>query len=59
MIPLVHPDLSQVSIEHILYALSDPTRLAIVSKLYSIDNVPCKAFEDFGKKTTYLIIIKH
>lgn len=28
MIPLVHPDLSQVSIEHILYALSDPTRLA-------------------------------
>lgn len=28
MIPLVHPDLSQVSIEHILYALSDLTRLA-------------------------------
>lgn len=47
---IFHPNINELSIEHILYALSDSTRLKIVTKLYKNGETPCQQFENLGKK---------
>ncbi|GGL61911.1 ArsR/SmtB family transcription factor [Sporolactobacillus putidus] len=46
-----HPDLNDIKVEQVLYALSDPTRLAIVKRLYESGEQSCARFEDLGKKS--------
>jgi DNA-binding transcriptional ArsR family regulator len=41
---LVHPDADQIEITRVLHALSDPTRLTIVSTLVANDEKPCGTF---------------
>jgi len=50
---LPQPDLAQLDLANILEALSDPTRLAIVSRLAAGDEpeVRCGTFLDLGSKT--------
>lgn len=43
-----HPPLEQVSVEQVLYALSDPVRLDVVRKLMKEGEVSCAAL-DCGK----------
>jgi DNA-binding transcriptional ArsR family regulator len=43
-----HPPIEQVSVEHVLYALSDSVRLAIVRTLVNEGEVSCAAL-DCGK----------
>ncbi|MDQ2079708.1 helix-turn-helix transcriptional regulator [Xanthobacteraceae bacterium Astr-EGSB] len=50
---LPQPDLAQLDLANVLEALSDPTRLAIVSRLAAGDEpeVRCGTFLDLGSKT--------
>lgn len=45
-----HPAIQDLTIEQVLYALSDPTRLAIVAKLAGVEEAPCQIFDYLGKK---------
>ncbi|MFX3617060.1 MAG: ArsR/SmtB family transcription factor [Sporolactobacillus sp.] len=47
----LHPDLNTIKVEQVLYALSDPTRLTIVKRLYESEEQSCAIFEDLGKKS--------
>ncbi|MGX7205531.1 ArsR/SmtB family transcription factor [Enterococcus pingfangensis] len=49
---ITHPNIDDVSMEQILYSLSEPTRLAIVSELDKEGEVSCNVFEHLGKKNT-------
>ncbi|HKO53288.1 MAG TPA: helix-turn-helix domain-containing protein [Polyangiaceae bacterium] len=51
MKPLVHPALEDITVEGILHALSDPTRVAIFSKIAdSSGSANCSAFLNVGEK---------
>src|SRR4051812_40474591 len=51
MKPLVHPALEDISVEGILHALSDPTRVEIFAKLAdSSDSSTCSSFLTLGHK---------
>lgn len=51
MISLTHPSLETITLEQILYALSEPTRLAIFRQLYrSQEERNCSSFSDLGQK---------
>ncbi|MGT2908074.1 ArsR/SmtB family transcription factor [Streptococcus dentiloxodontae] len=48
---LYHPDIEDIQIEQILYALSEPIRLAIFKELYnSMQERSCSYFSDLGQK---------
>lgn len=49
---LDHPDLANVSLEQVLTALGDPTRLEIFRKLLSEGCLPCGALVPGGAKST-------
>ncbi|WP_100487329.1 ArsR/SmtB family transcription factor [Sporolactobacillus pectinivorans] len=52
MRPLIHPNIEDINLEQLLYALSDPTRLQIVTRLYNNQGEQsCSHFEDLGKKS--------
>lgn len=46
-----HPDINELKIEQVLYALSDPIRLTIVNRLYEYGEQSCAVFEDLGLKS--------
>jgi DNA-binding transcriptional ArsR family regulator len=47
MKPLFHPSIGEVSVESVLHALSDPTRVAILAELaYSQRSATCSAFQN-------------
>lgn len=46
-----HPDINELKIEQVLYALSDPIRLTIVKRLYECGEQSCAVFEDLGLKS--------
>jgi DNA-binding transcriptional ArsR family regulator len=49
---LYHPDLSQISLAGVLYALGDPVRLQIVQQLAATGELTCSAFDcDVAKST--------
>lgn len=49
---LYHPDLSQISMAGVLYALGDPVRLQIVRQLAAEGELTCSAFDcDVAKST--------
>lgn len=51
MKPLVHPALDDITVEGILHALSDPTRVAIFAKIADAERAPtCSAFLTVGDK---------
>lgn len=45
-----HPEITDVHLEQILYALSDTTRLKIVDQLYQSGEQPCKVFDFLASK---------
>ncbi|MGT2947725.1 ArsR/SmtB family transcription factor [Streptococcus devriesei] len=48
---LSHPSIKNINVEQILYALSEPTRLAIFKELYSAqDEKNCGSFSSLGQK---------
>lgn len=50
--PLFHPSLKDLTIDGVLYALSDPTRRNIVGKLLNCDGMSCaKACQDLPPST--------
>jgi DNA-binding transcriptional ArsR family regulator len=49
---LEHPDLASVSLEQVLTALGDPTRLEIFRKLLTEGCLPCGALVPGGAKST-------
>ena len=52
MKPLVHPSLEDITVEGILHALSDPTRVEIFSKIAdSSCSANCSSFLHVGEKT--------
>jgi DNA-binding transcriptional ArsR family regulator len=42
---LFHPDREDIDLSSVLYALSDPLRLAVVSQLYCSDERSCGEFD--------------
>jgi len=51
MKPLVHPALEDITVEGILHALSDPTRVEIFAKIADSNCAPtCSAFLTVGEK---------
>ncbi|HET7545614.1 MAG TPA: helix-turn-helix domain-containing protein [Polyangiaceae bacterium] len=51
MKPLLHPSLEDITVEGILHALSDPTRVEIFAKLVASDcATTCSAFLTVGEK---------
>lgn len=51
MKPLVHPALEDITVEGILHALSDPTRVEIFAKMAdSKDSATCSSFIMVGEK---------
>jgi DNA-binding transcriptional ArsR family regulator len=49
---LYHPDLSQISLAGVLYALGDPVRLQVVQQLAAAGELTCNAFDcDVAKST--------
>jgi DNA-binding transcriptional ArsR family regulator len=47
MKPLFHPSIGEVSVESVLHALSDPTRVSILAELaYSQCSATCSAFQN-------------
>lgn len=52
MKPLVHPSLEDITVEGILHALSDPTRVEIFAKMADSDSsANCSSFLTGGQKT--------
>jgi len=52
MRPLYHPSVEDITVEGILYALSDPVRVRIFAQLVSANcDKNCSAFLQMGKKT--------
>ncbi|MES1179080.1 MAG: helix-turn-helix domain-containing protein [Myxococcales bacterium] len=52
MKPLVHPALEDITVEGILHALSDPTRVEIFAKMAdSASSANCSSFLTGGQKT--------
>lgn len=50
---IVHPDINDVELTAVMYALSDPVRLAIVRMAANSDKpLPCNAFTDAIAKST-------
>jgi DNA-binding transcriptional ArsR family regulator len=50
--PLVHPSIDDITVEGILHALSDPTRVEIFAKIAASDcATTCSAFLTVGEKT--------
>jgi DNA-binding transcriptional ArsR family regulator len=48
---LFHPTIDNITLEQILYALSDPTRLTIFFRLFNLeDEKSCSYFDDLAKK---------
>ncbi|EHJ52242.1 ArsR/SmtB family transcription factor [Streptococcus macacae] len=48
---LLHPSLDTITVEQVLYALSEPTRLAIFKQLYACQQERnCSFFSDLGQK---------
>ncbi len=48
---LFHPTLDNITLEQILYALSDPIRLTIFSRLFKLEEEKsCSYFDDLAKK---------
>ncbi|MDO5089260.1 MAG: helix-turn-helix domain-containing protein [Leptotrichiaceae bacterium] len=48
---LFHPEIENIVLEQIFYALSDSTRLTIFKRLYGAEKEgKCGCFEDLGKK---------
>ncbi|HXF43456.1 MAG TPA: helix-turn-helix domain-containing protein [Pyrinomonadaceae bacterium] len=51
MKPLFHPSIDEITVEGILFALSDPVRLEIFAKLAGGDTVSnCLAFQNLGDR---------
>jgi DNA-binding transcriptional ArsR family regulator len=51
MRPLVHPPLESITVEGILHALSDPTRVAIFAGIVGSNGSPtCSTFSSVGEK---------
>lgn len=51
MRPLYHPPVSEITVEGILYALSDPARVEILAQLSNADcEQTCKSFAKMGSK---------
>ena len=46
-----HPNLKDIKIEQVLYALSDPIRLEIARRLHAGGEQSCAVFEDLGQKS--------
>ena len=51
MRPLFHPAIEDIRPEAILYALSDPERVAIFTQLTAGCGVTCSALADLGERT--------
>jgi DNA-binding transcriptional ArsR family regulator len=51
MLPLFHPNISDISLEGVLYSLSEDTRLCIVSQLFRLGEQSCKQFDNLAGKT--------
>lgn len=52
MKPLYHPNVDQITLSGVLYALGDPARLEIVKLLATQGEQPCSAFNcDLAKST--------
>lgn len=50
---VIHPDLDDVALSAVMYALSDPVRLDIVRMAASsVEPLPCNAFTDAIAKST-------
>ena len=47
-----HPALQELTLERILYALSDPVRLAIVKKLYDVQQATCTELQGNRPKSS-------
>ena len=52
MRPPLHPDIDQINLANVLFALSDPTRLQIVKAIAEHDNVNCCDIEIEVSKST-------
>lgn len=52
MRPIYHPDKTDISLEGVLYALGDPVRLEIVSRLAADAELPCAAIDVSVAKST-------
>lgn len=50
--PIIHPDLADIDLPAILYALADPVRLAIVRLASQNPELPCHRFFDSIPKST-------
>ncbi|AWN18997.1 ArsR/SmtB family transcription factor [Streptococcus sobrinus] len=49
---LFHPEAQEISLSQVLYALSDPIRLQIFSKLFDLgEEVSCSYFNSLAKKS--------
>lgn len=51
MRPLFHPNISDISLEWVLYSLSDKIRLRIVSQLFYLGEQSCIQFDNLAGKT--------
>ncbi|WP_051310951.1 helix-turn-helix transcriptional regulator [Bradyrhizobium sp. Cp5.3] len=47
-----HPKIDEVTVEQVLYALSDPIRLEIVEKLWRTDEASCNALDGGRPKSS-------
>ena len=47
-----HPSVDELTLERLLYALSDPVRLAIVKKLYEVTEANCSELQGDRPKSS-------
>lgn len=59
MRPLVHPALEDITVEGILHALSDPTRVAIFAKIAGSGASNCSTFLNVGEKAVPKSTLSH